>query len=158
MKLRPLTQSDAKACAEVFYQAVHIGAQSHYTQEQRFAWAPSAMDIDLSAYITTGFSLGATRFGRLVGFFVMGDDGHIDFAYVLPNEMGKGTARALYEACEAEARAKGLEVIDTQASHLAKRFLEKRGWRVTAQQVIIRNGVGIENFRMEKDLSARDKT
>ena len=101
--------------------------------------------------------MGATRWGKIVGFFTMGTDGHIDFAYVLPNEMGKGTAGALYEACETKARAMGLPLMTTDASHLARRFFEKHGWHATAQQVVIRTGadgesVGIENTRMEKAL------
>jgi putative acetyltransferase len=153
MKLRPLTRSDAKACFSLFHQAVHLGAAAYYSAEQRAAWAPDAAFEGWDERLTSGFSICATRWGKIVGFFTMGDDGHVDYAYVLPNEMGTGTAVKLYQACETHARSLGLEVMDTQASHLAKRFFEKRGWRVTARQVVIRNGVGIENFRMEKDLT-----
>jgi putative acetyltransferase len=153
MQIRPLTHRDAAACHAIFHSAVHDGARQHYTVEQLNAWAPSKLPASgWAARLTQGFAVGAKRFGRLVGFFTLGRDGHIDFAYVLPNEMGKGTAGALYEACEGQARAWGLDVMDTEASHLARRFFEKRGWHVTAQQVVIRDGVGIENFRMEKGL------
>lgn len=154
MKLTPLTQKDAQACYDVFVHAVHGGTAAFYSPEQQAAWAPkdALMPETWPARMTLGVAIGAKRWGKIVGFMTMGFDGHIDFAYVLPTEMGKGTAGKLYDACEAEARHLGLTVLDTEASHLAKRFFEKRGWHVTARQMVIRNGVGIENFRMEKSL------
>ena len=154
MKISPLTQADADMCYDVFLHAVHEGTGDFYTKTQQLAWAPlrTSRPKDWSECVTQGYALTAKRWGKIVGFMTMGTDGHIDFAYVLPNEMGKGTATKLYEACEAEARRLGLSVMDTEASHLAKRFFEKHGWQVTARQTVIRDGVGIENFRMEKSL------
>jgi putative acetyltransferase len=153
MKLRPLTAHDANACHAVFFRAVHEGARAHYSDEQRQAWAPlSTPPANWPDRLIAGFAICATRWGKIVGFFTMGTDGHIDFAYVLPSEMGKGSAGKLYDACETHARTQGLTVLSTEASHLARRFFEKRGWRVLAKQVVIRDGVGIENYRMEKDL------
>lgn len=154
MNIRPLTPKDTTACHALFVRAVQEGAAAFYTQEQRDAWAPphAKAPKEWSDRLTAGHAVCATRWGRLRGFFTMGYDGHIDFAYVAPEDMGKGTAQRLYESCEAKARAWGLSVMDTEASHLAKRFFEKHGWHVTARQVVIRNGVGIDNFRMEKSL------
>ncbi|AJE48176.1 GNAT family N-acetyltransferase [Celeribacter indicus] len=154
MNLRPLTPADAAACYALFHRTVHGGTGAFYSAEQRAAWAP-ARDRAPETWperLTSGFAICATRRGRIVGFFTMGHDGHIDFAYVALEEMGRGTAGRLYDACEAEARRLGLPQMDTAASHLARRFFEKRGWRVTARQTVIRASVGIENFRMEKSL------
>lgn len=60
----------------------------------------------------------------------MGHDGHIDFAYVAIEEMGKGAAERLYDACETEARRLGIVVMTTEASHLARRFFSAvAGWK-----------------------------
>jgi putative acetyltransferase len=154
MKLSPISPKDATGCYDVFFHAVHSGTDRFYTPDQQAAWAPPRHEIPSNwpDRLTQGFAVCAKKWGKIVGFMTMGHDGHIDFAYVLPTEMGKGTAGKLYDACESEARHLKLEVMDTEASHLAKRFFEKRGWRVTARQMVIRNGVGIENFRMEKEL------
>ena len=152
MLLRPLTPKDADACYALFHRTVHGGTGAFYGPEQRAAWAP-AMDHAPESWperLTSGFAICATRWGKVRGFFTMGHDGHIDFAYVALEEMGKGTAARLYEACEAEARRLGLSHMDTEASHLARRFFEKRGWQVVARQSVIREGVAIENFRMQK--------
>lgn len=152
--VRPITAKDADACYALFHRTVHGGTGAFYTAAQRAAWAPDRDHAPKTwpARLTAGYAICATRWGRLKGFFTMGHDGHIDFAYVALEEMGKGTAAKLYDACETEARRLGLPYMDTEASHLARRFFEKRGWRVTARQTVIRDGVGIENFRMEKAL------
>ncbi len=162
MKLRPLTHKDARACYALFHRTVHGGTGAFYDAAQRAAWAPAlphASDARFETWLetwaerlTAGFSVCATRWGRIRGFFTMGHDGHIDFAYVALEEMGKGTAGRLYEACEAEARRLGLSHMETEASHLARRFFERRGWTVVARQTVIRDSVGIENFRMGKRL------
>lgn len=154
LKLRPLHEQDADACYALFHRTVHGGTGAFYGPEQQAAWAPKRPHAPETwpARLTGGFALGATRQGELVGFFTMGHDGHIDFAYVALEEMGKGTASQLYEACETEARRLGLSYMQTEASHLARRFFEKRGWSVVARQTVIRDSVGIENFRMEKEL------
>lgn len=146
--------SDAGDCYALFVRTVHGGTGQFYTKEQQLAWAPPrpTPPDGWAERLTNGFALCATRWGRIVGFFTMGSDGHIDFAYVALEEMGQGTASALYEACEREARRAGLSVMTTEASHLARRFFEKRGWRVDARQTVIRHSVGIENFRMSKEL------
>ena len=151
-KMRRLTQSDAQRCYAVLRRAVHEGAGQVYSAEQCAAWAPPHPPDNWAARACAGYAVCATRWGRILGFFTMGRDGHIDFAYVLPKVMGTGVAARLYEACEDEARRLGLTEMHTEASHLARRFFEKRGWRVIARQTVIRNSVGIENFRMEKQL------
>ncbi|GAA3870774.1 GNAT family N-acetyltransferase [Celeribacter arenosi] len=154
MRLRELTLSDGPRCYAILHRTVLGGTGAFYTEAQRNAWAPQTpRDLDgFSRRLVAGFAIGATKWGRLVGFFTMGHDGHIDFAYVALEEMGKGTARRLYDACEAEARKLGLAEMTTEASHLARRFFEKRGWVVVARQTVIRDSVGIENFRMKKVL------
>ncbi|MEM5468702.1 GNAT family N-acetyltransferase [Celeribacter marinus] len=152
MKLRPLTTADADACYALFYRTVRGGTGAFYTIDQQEAWAPDAPRAgdDWPAHLTQGFAICATKHDWIVGFFTMGADGHIDFAYVALEEMGKGTATALYEMCEYTARAAGLTGMTTEASHLARRFFTKHGWVTDARQTVIRGGVGIDNFRMFK--------
>ena len=55
-------------------------------------------------------------------------DGCIDLAYVAPDAIGQGVAKALYDAILAEAVAVGIPRLHAEASHLARAFFERQGW------------------------------
>lgn len=154
MKIRPLTPDDAAACYALYHRTVHGGTGAFYSAEQQAAWAPPQPRNPerWQEVMRAHFSAAATRRGKIVGFFTLEADGHLDFAYVALEEMGKGTALRLYEACEAEARRMGLDKMTTEASFLARRFFLKRGWQVDARQTVIRDSIGLDNFRMSKVL------
>jgi len=152
--IRPGRPGDGPAAAEVFHAAVHQGAAAFYSAEERAAWSPAPPVDGWEARLLAGNCLVAEEAsGQLIGFMTLGEDGFLDFAYVAPGWMGKGVADALYAQIEAMAHARGLPVLDTEASYLARQFFTRRGWQTTARQSVIRNGVALTNFRMEKPLT-----
>lgn len=155
IRLRRYAPGDAQALFEVFYRAVHEGAAAHYTPEERHAWAPEPRHGPnwpdrLSRQITLIAETGRTSGPQ--GFMTLGRDGYLDFAYVLPEQRGQGISDALHDRMLTEARALGLSRLETEASHLARRFFLKCGWHVTAAQSVERRGVAIANFRMERQI------
>lgn len=150
--VRPYAPSDAEAAAQVFFTAVREGARGAYSAEQRAAWAPEPpQGAAWRERLAGQHVVVAERDGALVGFMTL-QGGHLDLAYVAPDEMGRGTAGLLYDAVLAEARRRRLVALTTDASHLAKRFFEKRGWRVVRAQEVERRGVTLVNFAMTLDL------
>ncbi|MGG7644497.1 GNAT family N-acetyltransferase [Rhodovulum sp. YNF3179] len=150
-RLRRYRAGDAAATHDVFFRAVHEGAGHHYSTAERAAWAPGpGMPRDWPQRLGAHLTWVALKRRRVVGFATLGRDGHLDLFYVLPEAMGGRVAPALYDRLEAEARARALPRMDTAASHLARSFLARRGWAVLARQSVIRDGVPITNFRMEK--------
>lgn len=148
-RIRPARASDAPACWRVFYRAVHEGTGRFYSETEQQAWMPTdQMPDTFVPRLMDHITFVATGLRGVQGFMTMGRDGHIDLAYVLPQVMGRGVAAKLYDRLVQEARALGLPHMDTEASFLARRFFEKRGWQVDARQSVIRNGVAITNFRM----------
>lgn len=152
--IRPYTRADAPACFEVFRAGVQEGAAPAYSQEERNAWCPpdGVPGPDWAGKLDVAVARVALRGGAVIGFMTLHADGYLDFAYVRPDERRSGLAGALYEEIEAGARTAGITRIDTEASHLARRFFAKRGWQVDAAQHVIRRGVAIANFRMSKGL------
>ena len=90
--------------------------------------------------------------GEVVGFAEPEGDGHLDMLYVSKNAVGRGVGRRLYEAAEREARERGLTAVFTDASVTARSFFERRGFGVVREQTVVRRGVGMTNFVMEKHL------
>ena len=154
IRVRPYRPADALPLRQVFWRAVQEGAASAYDQRQRDAWAraPEAppdwpdrlgRQITLVAEATEGDA-------SPVGFMTLGHDGHLDLAFVLPEAMGGGAAAALHDRLLAEAAARGMDRLTTEASHLARRFLLKQGWTELAAQEVEIGGVRLVNFRMAK--------
>ncbi|MHC9234980.1 GNAT family N-acetyltransferase [Pseudooceanicola sp. 502str34] len=153
LTLRALTPDDAGAAAALFFRAVREGTVAHYDAAQRAAWAPAPPDPeDWRRRFAAQFGVTAWEGETLAGFVTMEGTGHLDLAFVAPEWMGRGLAARLYGALEAEARARGLPRLTSEASHLARPFLLRQGWQVIAAQQIERRGVMLENFRMEKRL------
>ncbi|WP_284164422.1 GNAT family N-acetyltransferase [Frigidibacter sp. SD6-1] len=153
IEVRHYRPEDRPACWHVFYRAVREGAAGHYSEGQRAAWAPTPLPA-LDGYDKLGDQICfvAVRDGTAVGFMSLERTGYLDMAFVLPGEMGKGTATALYRALVAEARQLGLTRLTVHASHLARRFFLKQGWRVVWMENHAADGEVFERFLMALDL------
>lgn len=157
LKIRRFQDQDAAASAQLFFEAVQTGARDAYTQEQRNAWAPSIPDIsDWQTRLKTQFSLMAFRDDQLSGFMTLTDQGIIDLAFVSPAAMGKGVAGELYNAILKQARIRNFPLLQTHASHMARRFFEKRNWVMIQQQTAVRNDVELTNFLMELNMTSAE--
>lgn len=153
VRLRPYEAADAKPLADLFFAAVRDGTVGYYSEEERRAWAPSPPDTDAwHARLDGQVSWVAEDASGLLGFMTLRDDGYIDLAYVRPDQRGQGIADLLYQRLEALARQRGLERLTSDASHLARRFFERRGWQVIATREQERKGVILVNHQMAKTL------
>ena len=150
--LRPARPGDGPAAWAVLRRAVHEGAAGAYGPAALSVWAPPDPPAGWEGGLLAARTVIGARRGRMRGFMTLGGDGHLDYVYVLPEEMGGDLAPRLLAAIEAAARARALPVLTTEASHLARRFLEKHGWRMLSRQDVIRAGVAVTNFRMERSL------
>jgi putative acetyltransferase len=70
--------------------------------------------------------------------------------------VGRGVGGGLYGAVERVARADGIRRIFTEASITARPFFERQGFRVVREQTVVRRGVAMTNFAMEKTLFPPD--
>lgn len=67
--------------------------------------------------------------------------------FVHQDHQGKGIASAICDALEYSAHGKK---ITTHSSITAKPFFEHRGYRVIREQTVIRKGISLTNYIMEK--------
>jgi putative acetyltransferase len=94
--------------------------------------------------------LAVWRTGHVVAFINLEPDGHIDRLFCAPEVAGRGVASRLYDAIETATRAQGIQRLFTEASELARRFFERKGFTVLERQDMIVRGVPIHNYRMAK--------
>jgi len=120
LRVRKFVDDDVSATGQIFFDSVRLGAAEYYDERQRNAWTEKVPnDDEWRKRLQSQHSFVAQLNTRLVGFMTLDDHGHIDLAFVVPDLIGKGVARALYERIEAEALRRGIGRLDTEASYMA---------------------------------------
>ena len=137
---------------QLFYDTVHQVNIKDYTKEQVDVWAPT------SSLETEGWAkkfpetkpIIATVEDEIVGFAEFEPNGHIDCFYCHHEWIGKGVGSALMKEILQRAKNKHIHLIFAEVSITAKPFFEKWGFRIVTQQTIVRKGVELTNFKMER--------
>jgi putative acetyltransferase len=153
ISIRDYQAEDVQALANIFYNTIHRINIQHYTEEQVDVWAPKS-----SVENTEGW---AKKFPRtkpiiacvrneIVGFAEFEPNGHIDCFYCHHEWIGKGVGSALMKEILQRAKNNHIHLIFSEVSITAKPFFEKWGFKTITQQTIVRQGVELMNFKMER--------
>lgn len=153
MLIRDYTCADAKDLVEIFQSAVLEGSAPLYTREQRAAWAARITEgAALHARLEDQTCLVAIGDSGALGFTALQVNGHLDMLFVLPGQRRSGTAGALHDALLERAASAGHAGLSVHASHLARRFLAKRGWQFVRTETVNLHGVTLEHHYMTLQL------
>lgn len=148
MILRKYNPSDCKFLAQLFYQTVHSVNAKDYTKEQLAAWATGNVNLDeWDKSFLEHLTIVAIENEIIVGFGDIDKTGYLDRLYVHKDYQKQGIAFAI---CDELEQAVDGENIITHVSITAKPFFEQRGYRTVKEQQVIRNGISLTNFVMEK--------
>ena len=148
MILRPYRPEDLPEIAALFYDTVHSVNARDYSPLQLWAWATGY--VDLAAWdrrYRESETLIAEIFDKIIGFGNMEPEGYLDMLYVHRDFQHRGVASAI---CDALEGAHPGVIFTTHASVTARPFFERRGYLVVRRQTILRRGVELTNFVMEK--------
>lgn len=148
MEIRKYQSADCPEIATLFYQTVHHVNAKDYTKEQLDVWATGHIALaGWDASFLAHHSLVAVDNNVIVGFGDIDSTGYLDRLYVHYANQGKGIATAL---CDQLEQAVNTDTITTHASITARPFFEKRGYRVIKEQQVVRGGISLTNYLMEK--------
>lgn len=148
MIIRRYVQSDCEQLAELFYQTVHTVNAKDYTNEQLDAWADGNVNLEeWNNSLSEHYTVVAVENEIIVGFGDIDKTGYLDRLYVHKNYQNQGIATAI---CNELERAFNVMKITTHASITAKCFFYHRGYKEMKKQKVIRKGVFLTNFIMEK--------
>ena len=149
MQLREYRTADLDKLAELFYQTVHSVNARDYTEEQLNVWATGRVDLQKwDDSLREHKKMVAIQDGEIVGFGDMDSNGYLDRLYVHKDHQRQGIASVICD--ELEHTIKGSVV--THASITAKPFFLNRGYHIVRKQQVIRDGVALTNYVMEKEL------
>lgn len=153
IKIRPFKRSDIVEIIKLFRETVHTINSRYYSQEQVAAWAPEIIDEEQWLNkLQNNITYVAEIDGTIVGFADMSHDGYLDHVYVHKNYQAQGVALRLLQRIEQTARERGLTTITTHASINAKKLAERMGFVMIKEQIVVRKGVSLTNYVMEKKL------
>ena len=148
MIIRRYEPADCKELVELFYNTVHYINAKDYTEEQLNVWATKSIDLEKwNQSLLAHFSLVAVEDGVIVGFGDIDSTGYLDRLYVHKDYQNQGIAT---EICDKLEYAFEVGKVSTYASITAKPFFEKRGYKAIKKQTVIRSGVELHNYVMEK--------
>lgn len=146
MIIREYISSDCERLAELFFQTVHTVNAKDYIKEQLNVWATG--NVDLSVWNNSfleHYTLVALENNVIVGFGDIDNTGYLDRLFVHKDYQSQGIATALCDSLEA-----GFDRVTTHASITAKQFFMNRGYRLIKEQQVVRNGISLANYVMEK--------
>lgn len=148
MQLREYMTSDCEQLAKLFFQTVHSVNAKDYTKEQLDVWATGTVDLkEWDESFLKHHTLVAVENDEIVGFGDMDDVGYLDRLFVHQDHQGEGIASAICDELEYSVDGKK---ITTHSSLTARAFFEHRGYRVIREQTVVRNGISLTNYIMEK--------
>lgn len=154
MQIREYQPAHADALAGIFQAAILEGAAQLYSAEQRAVWSARIANGDaMHARLDGQTCLVAQDDSGLLGFTALSARGHVDMLFVRPDQRRAGTAGALHGALLTRAREAGHGQLSVHASHLARRFLAKRGWQFVRTETVTLDGVELEHHFMTLQLS-----
>lgn len=150
MQLREYKTSDCEQLAELFYQTIHSVNTRDYTKEQLNVWATGKVDLqEWDKSFREHKTIVAVESDEIIGFGDMDNTGYFDRLFVHKDHQREGIASAICDKLECSVNGKR---ISTHASITARLFFEKRGYFVITEQQVVRSGVSLTNYLMEKEL------
>lgn len=146
--VRKYESSDCKYLAELFYETVHAVNAKDYTKEQLDVWAAGNIELkEWDRTLTAHYTVVAVKDGRIVGFGDIDSAGYLDRLYVHRDYQNQGIASAVCDELEKSVR---VDKISVHASITAKPFFLSRGYKVIREQQVVRQGISLTNFVMER--------
>jgi putative acetyltransferase len=153
IEIRRARADEARPIGILFRDSVRTISRRDYSQAQVEAWAPETVDIaHWAKRIQELYLIVAVVEGEIAGFAGLLGADDLDLLYVGKDHQKQGVASALLRDIEREARSRGARRLATEASLTARPFMQRRGFRVVAQQEVPYNGLRFINFVMEKAL------
>lgn len=151
--IRPYIDNDAPVLIALFTETVHRINIRDYSREQIAVWAPK--DADSTAWrerLKRCMTFVAEDERGVAGFGQLEMNGYIDCFYVAHDRIGNGVGSMILNAIERRAHECAIRTLHTEASITARPFFTHRGFRTVREQSVVRKGIALTNFLMEKDL------
>jgi putative acetyltransferase len=153
MTIRSYNDNDTSVLIRLFTETVRRINIHDYTPEQVSVWAPKEADHAAwrDRFIRCMTFVAEDERG-IAGFGQLEENGHIDCFYVAYDRIGCGIGSSLLNEIVVRARERRIRMLHTEASITARPFFARRAFRMVREQTVVRKGIALTNFLMEKEL------
>lgn len=151
MTVRKYKPSDCAELIKLFYQTVHAVNSADYSPEQLDVWATGKENPDeWNKSLSEHYTVVAEENNVICGFGDIDNTGYLDRLFVHKDFQRRKIASQI---CDILEKSVVSDKITVHSSVTAKPFFLKRGYVVTKKQQVVRNGIFLTNYIMEKTIS-----
>lgn len=155
MILRKYRSNDCPEMLKLFYDTVHEINKKDYSSEQLDAWTSGIIFDKWDKSFLSNNTIVAENNGIIAGFGDMDRNGYLDRLYVNKDYQNIGIGSAIINELEKTAVSNGVFCFTTYSSITAKPFFIKHDYRVLKENAVLKNGIEMRNYFMEKYYSER---
>lgn len=149
IKIEAFKSEDTESIIELFRDTVHHVNSDDYDSSQINSWAPLTVDVEKwQTSLQKNETLVARIADVIVGFIDIDENNYLDHLYVHKDYQGQSIATLLITTLLENKEG----TITTDSSITAKPFFEKQGFKVLRKQSVIRDGIELINYKMEKKI------
>lgn len=150
LTLRDAREADLADLARIYADAVSRLGPEHYAPDAVAAWSAFARDARFRDFILGPRTVVAEDDSGIVGFGGLGEDGHIASLYIRPDRARQGIGARILDELLRTGEALGIRRFHTEASEHSRPLFQRFGFEVVEVEVVERQGVQIERYRMER--------
>jgi len=151
MRLRLAIPADLREMQQIYIETIQEVCIQDYNQQQIDEWKSTVKNTSRwENVLKNQLVVIAEKNNKMVGFGTLRDGNYIDFFYIHKNFQRQGIADTILSQLETQARKSGNSYITSDISITAKPFFEKKGFVILKEQINIRNGIELINYKMEK--------
>lgn len=153
MNIRKGTIEDLKELQTLFATTINQVCKKDYNKQQIDVWTSSIHNQEYWIEILRHqHVLIAQNQEQIIGYCTLKNGNHIDHLFVHKDFQRQGIALNLYNAIENEAKNLQQTKLAADVSLTAKAFFKNMGFKILKEQKVLKKGVELINFKMERIL------
>lgn len=151
--LRLAKLDDLTKIQNMFVETITSVCTVDYDEQQIKVWALGVNNKERwKDIMTKQFVLVAEHTEKIVGFATLANGSYIDLLYVHKDYQRQGIAKLLLDEITKEAIRLGTTTLKSDVSKTAKPFFAINGFEQLKEQMSLRQGVALINYKMTKQL------
>lgn len=153
-----IENSDISELIKLFRDTVHHINCKDYSKAQIDVWAPET--INTARWLDSfrnSYAIKVLYKNQIVGFSNVDSSGYLDMFYVHKDYQNQGIGTLMINDLESWCIKNNITEITSFVSITARPFFEAKGYSVFFENEVIRDGISLINYKMNKTLNNKSR-